>query len=316
MLNLSEFLSSNKNYIALAAAVALSLILMAWDRGKGANLARQVTTTVLGSGNRMFSWATRMADLSRENKFLRDWNLELSIKYWRLREAELENIRLRRQMGFKQRPGFRYLPAEVIAKSGSRMVTSILINVGSDDGVREQMPVVALGGLAGKVFGVNSKTSVVQLLSDRNCVVSTVVQNDERIFGFLESEGTELFRIDVPLKSNIKKGDVVVSSGMGGVFPKGLKLGVVNKLGDGKSGLFRKVEIVSSVNLSQLEEVFVLCQDDCEDWVEADRLYSGEVEAPQGHPNSEWSRNLTKDPLTASGIPLISFPFREQLRTR
>ncbi len=280
MLNLSEFLSLNKNYIALAAAVALSLILMVLDSGKGANLAREVTTTVLGSGNRMFSWATRMADLSRENKFLRDWNLELSIKSWRLREAELENKRLRRQMGFKQRPGFRYLPAEVIAKSGSRIVTSILINVGSDDGVREKMPVVALGGLAGKVFGVNSKTSVVQLLSDRNCVVSTVVQNDERIFGFLESEGTESFRIDVPLKSNIKKGDVVVSSGMGGVFPKGLRLGVVNKLGDGKSGLFRKVEIVPSVNLSQLEEVFVLCQDDCEDWVVADRLYSGEVEAP------------------------------------
>ena len=253
-----SFFNLHRHIVVLSVAVILSLTMMGLSEPGKANMAKRVSTTLFRGGQWLFSWAIRLSELSEENRFLRQRNLELSVQVQKRREAELENLRLRNLLGFKPKEAFSYLPAEVVAKDVDRMINAILINVGAKDGAQEKMPVATAEGLVGKVFEVFPSTSIVQLLLDRNCRVSAVVQSKERAFGITEWIGGERYRLAVPLRSAVQEGDLVVSSGMGGVFPKGLKIGTVEQIGPEKMGLLRELIVKSSVRFSQLEEVFVL----------------------------------------------------------
>jgi len=252
------FFNLHRPIVVLSVAVILSLTMMGLSEPGKANMAKRTSITLFGGGQWLFSWLIHLSGLSEENRFLRQRNFELSVQGQKLREAELENLRLRNLLGFKSKEAFSYLPAEVVAKDVDRMINAILINVGAKDGVRERMSVATGEGLVGKVFEVFPSTSIVQLLLDRNCRVSAVVQSKARAFGIIEWIGGERYRLAVPLRSAIQEGDRVVSSGMGGVFPKGLEIGTVEQIGSEKMGLLRELIVTSSVRFSQLEEVFVL----------------------------------------------------------
>ena len=253
-----DFFNLRRPIVVLSIAVILSLTMMGLRESTKFHLAKRVSTTLFRGGQWLFSWPMYLSGLSGENRFLRQRNLELSIQVQKLREVELESLRLRNLLGFKPRETFSYLPAEVVAKDADRMINAILINAGAKDGVREKMPVATAEGLVGKVFEVFPSTSIVQLLLDRNCRVSAVVQSNARVFGIVEWIGGERFRMAVPLRSGVREGDRIVSSGMGGVFPKGLEIGAVEQIGPEKVGLLRDLIVKSSVRFSRLEEVFVL----------------------------------------------------------
>ena len=252
------FFNLHRPIVVLSVAVILSLTMMGLNEPGKANIAKRISITLFRGGQWLFSWPIRLNRLSEENRFLRQRNLELSVQVQKRREAELENLRLRNLLGFKSKEAFFYLPAEVVAKDVDRMINALLINVGTNDGVRERMPVATAEGLVGKVFEVFPSTSIVQLLLDRNCRVSAVVQSKARAFGIIEWIGGERYRLAVPLRSTVQKGDWVVSSGMGGVFPKGLTIGTVEQIGPERMGLLQELIVASSVRFSQVEEVFVL----------------------------------------------------------
>ncbi|HID95827.1 MAG TPA: rod shape-determining protein MreC [Candidatus Latescibacteria bacterium] len=249
----------HKHYVVLSAALTLSLLMMALKEDRKAEVVRSTTIAILRGGQWAFSWVTKISDLRQENRFLRERNAELSFEVQRLRSIKFENLRLRKLLGFKEQCEFSLLPAEVIAHGTERIVNSILIGVGSEDGVRKDMPVLTAEGLVGRVFRVFPTTAVVQLLTDRNCRVSATVLNEKRIIGIIEWRGGAVLELkNVPVRSDIKVGDVVVSSGLGGIFPRGLKIGSVTKVGGEELGLFREVEVRPSARFSELEEVFVV----------------------------------------------------------
>ncbi|MFH1006305.1 MAG: rod shape-determining protein MreC [Candidatus Latescibacterota bacterium] len=253
-----DLLNLRRSSVVLSIAIILSLIMMGLREPGKAHLAKTVSITLLRGGQWLFSWPIYLSGLSEENRFLRKRNLELSLQVQKQRETDLENLRLRNLLGFKTSETYSYLPAEVVAKDADRMINAILINVGAQDGVREKMPVATAEGLVGKVFEVFPSTSIVQLLLDRNCRISGVAQNDGRVFGIVEWFAGERYKMAVPLRSAVGEGDRIVSSGMGGVFPKGLEIGVVEKIGSEEGGPLRDLIVKSSVRFSQLEEVFVL----------------------------------------------------------
>ena len=123
------------------------------------------------------------------------------------------------------------------------------------------MPVVTADGLVGRVLEAHVHTAVVQLLLDRNCRVSSVVQRQNRTQGVLICDQEVFYLQNVGVRDEIGVGDVVVSSGLGDVFPGGLYIGRVASLGETGQGLFREVVISPGVNFSNLEEVFVLIDD-------------------------------------------------------
>ena len=260
MQRLYQFIEEKRAFIALGLAVVISLGLMTMGYSEKLGLARAVTVGLLKTGHGIFSWPMGLSGLRSQNEVLREQNLRLSMELVELRESKLENERLRGLLNFKQanQAAGDYLAAKVIARDPDRITNTILIDIGQTDGVAERMPVVTADGLVGRVLEVHGWTAVVQLLLDRNCRVSAIVQRQSRTQGIVMVEDGTFYLSHVPLRSDVEEGDVVVSSGLGGIFPGGLMVGTVTGLGDEEQGLFREVVLTPGVNFSNLEEVFVL----------------------------------------------------------
>ncbi|MDH3557772.1 MAG: rod shape-determining protein MreC, partial [Deltaproteobacteria bacterium] len=137
---------------------------------------------------------------------------------------------------------------------------TILIDKGRSDGVTQDMAVVSAEGLMGRVIGVSSHHAKVLLILDANSAVDALIQRS-RVRGVLVGLGVDLCLLKyVQRNEDVQVGDQVISSGMGGVFPKGLLLGTVQEVVRGSSGLFQRVEVKPAANFNRLEEVMVVIQ--------------------------------------------------------
>ncbi|MCZ6632823.1 MAG: rod shape-determining protein MreC [bacterium] len=258
MQRLYAFWGDNRGYVILGVAVLLSLVLMALGPSSKLALVKGVATTLTKSGHQLFSWPIKLAGLRFENGVLREQNLRLSLELMQLREARLENQRLHDLLDFKEQSISVYLASRVIAQNPGRISNTVLLDVGASNGVEEKMSVVTAEGLVGRVLEVHPFTAVVQLLLDRNCRVSAIVQRESRTQGIVMCENGTFYLNNVPVRGEIEVGDRVVSSGLGEIFPKGLLVGVVEKVGEEGKGLFKEVVLKPGVNFRNLEEVFVL----------------------------------------------------------
>ena len=175
-----------------------------------------------------------------------------------LKELKLSNSRLRNLLNFEKTITDRVLSAEVIGKDPSPWFKTVLIDKGKNDGVETGMAVVVPKGIAGQITDVSSNYSKVLLIIDHNSAVDALVQND-RARGIIEggSEGQCSFKY-VLRKHDIESGDIVVSSGLDGVFPKGLAVGYVSKVIKPKSGIFQEVTVTPYVDFEKLEEVLIV----------------------------------------------------------
>ena len=255
---LKNFIQAHRTYLVFGVTVFLSFCLMTLSMENKVALTRLVSFSTLRTGHWMFSWLIDLFNVREENRTLREQNLRVSLELLKLREEHLENIRLRSLLGFKSRLTYPYIPAEVVARDPGRLPSTVLINVGRKDGVEDRMAVVNGDGLVGKVLTTSAESSVVQILQDRNCRVSAVAQNKDRPQGIVRYEDGKFLLQDAPARSTIAVGDVVVSSGVGGVFPEGLLIGTVEAVGRDETGLFREVTLKPGVDFNTLEEVFVL----------------------------------------------------------
>ncbi len=260
MQRIYAFLGDNRGYVTLGVAVLLSFVMLSLDTATRLQFARGVTSGFMSVGHRVFAWPLGLSSLRFENGVLREQNLRLSLELLRLREARLENTRLRDLLQFRssQNSAEHFLAAKVLARNPARISNTILIDLGIKDGIAARLPVVTPDGLVGRVLEVHDHTSVVQLLLDRNCHVSAVLQRESRSQGIVTCGEGVFYLKNVGVRSNIEVGDAVVSSGLGDVFPGGLYIGRVASLGEAGQELFREVILAPGVNFSNLEEVFVL----------------------------------------------------------
>ena len=175
-----------------------------------------------------------------------------------LKEFKLSNSRLRNLLNFEKTITDRILSAEVIGKDPSPWFKTVLIDKGKNDGVETGMAVVVPKGIAGQVTDVSSNYSKVLLIIDHNSAVDALVQND-RARGIIKGGSAEqcLFKY-VLRKHDIEIGDIVVSSGLDGVFPKGLAVGYVSAVIKPKSGIFQEVTVTPYVDFEKLEEVLIV----------------------------------------------------------
>lgn len=175
-----------------------------------------------------------------------------------LKELRLSNSRLRNLLKFEKTITNSVLSAEVIGKDPSPWFKTVLIDKGKNDGVEPGMAVVVPRGIAGQITDVSSNYSKVLLIIDHNSAVDALVQND-RARGIIKggTEGQCLFKY-VLRKHDIETGDIVVSSGLDGVFPKGLAVGYISKVIKPKSGIFQEVTVTPYVDFEKLEEVLIV----------------------------------------------------------
>lgn len=175
-----------------------------------------------------------------------------------LKELKLSNSRLRNLLNFEKTITDRVLSAEVIGKDPSPWFKTVLIDKGKNDGVETGMAVVVPKGIAGQVTDVSANYSKVLLIIDHNSAVDALAQND-RARGIIKGgmAGQCLFKY-VLRKHDIEIGDIVISSGLDGVFPKGLAVGYVSAVLKPKSGIFQEVTVIPYVDFEKLEEVLIV----------------------------------------------------------
>ena len=202
--------------------------------------------------------------LADENRHLQAENNLLRQQVRALSETGQENLELRRLLQFKEHPTFRAIGAQVIGRDASNWWKSLQIDQGYADGIRENMPVVNADGVVGKTVEVTAGECRVLLLTDPNCKISALLQDtrDPGVAGGGEDafgRAPRCLMTFVDRRATVKPGEAIITSGMGGAFPKGLRVGtVVSAQLDRQSGLYQNIEVRPSVDFRRLEHVMVI----------------------------------------------------------
>src|SRR5437870_5956982 len=219
----------------------------------GAGLQKQITS--------VRSNLKSLDDLQAENSSLRVENRSLKATNQALLGVEHEVNRLRHALNYRERAVFKLVPAEVVTRDSSTWWRTVTVNRGKQDGIESDMPVVTDEGLVGKTTTVSDSISVVLLVSDENCKVAASVEGSREqgiVSGQRVTAGLNpLLNLNFLSKqADLKPGQKVYTSGVGGVFPSGLLIGLVKNFRvrelDGQG------QLAPAVDLSHLEDVFVV----------------------------------------------------------
>jgi rod shape-determining protein MreC len=264
-------LSQGKPYLLLFLLLSMNLILMASSvrAVPGSSLLEGAVMTIaapfLKSASSISTGAgglwTRYADLravEQENRRLRAQIGSLTLEARAAEETRQEARRLRELLALRDEAGQEaVVPARVIARGASGAARTLLIGTGSRDGVAVNQPVVSPRGVVGRVIEAAPGVSKVQSILDPNSGVAALLQRT-RVQGVLVGEGEDTCRLDfVGEGASVEVGDVVVTSGLDEIYPKGRILGLVVTVGEAQ-GLTRYVQVRPEVDLHRLEEVLVL----------------------------------------------------------
>jgi rod shape-determining protein MreC len=209
----------------------------------------------LGTWHVFTDWRTVRA----ENSALRADNERLRIQALQVRETDQENRRLRRLLALRDRLPLTTLTGEIIGREGGGWARSLTVNRGRSDGIAQQMPVIVPEGLVGRVAQVRPSASVVQLLNDPTSTVGAVVQRT-RTAGLVEGapSGGLRFKFMARDGADVTPGDLIVTSGVGTLFPKGIPVGRVIAIEDKGSALFHFAVVAPAVDFSRVEEILLL----------------------------------------------------------
>jgi len=203
----------------------------------------------------------RLVDVHHENTQLKNEVHALKMANSRYRELLATQERLEELLQFKQTINRPVLAAQVIGRDPTGWFKSVIIDKGKWAGLRLDMPVVNAFGVVGRVVSVSSNYAKVLLIIDQNSAVDCLVQRS-RDRGMLKGLMSEICKLDYMAKSNdITVGDIVVTSGLGGVFPKGLPVGRILDVKEISGELFKDIKIRTAVDFSKLEEVLVILEE-------------------------------------------------------
>lgn len=195
---------------------------------------------------------------AKENEQLSRRVQELETKLGMLREFETENARLRAALSFSTEREIHGTVASVIGADASGWIRGLLIDRGAAHGLRAGMAVVHPRGVVGQITSVGSNSARVLLVNDHSSGVDALIQGS-RVRGVLEGAGEKVCELKFVTKDTpVRVGDVVVTSGMDQVFPKGLVVGTVSQVSAQTGTLFQTIEVRPAVEFSRVEEVLVV----------------------------------------------------------
>ena len=211
------------------------------------------------SGNSTFF--TDINNLTQENVELKQRNSELEQSLRELENVKSENETLKEYLDLTEKYGeYSTVPAYIINKDISNYSKTIVINVGSDDGIEENMTVIADQGLVGHVISVTNDTAKVRTIIDTSSSVSCLLSTtDESIVckGTLEEESA-LKAMYIPDDDGIIQGDSVETSGLGGIYPKGIHVGSIKRVVNTQNATDRYAIVETAVDFDKLDTVLVI----------------------------------------------------------
>lgn len=199
-----------------------------------------------------------LIDIKKDNLVLKNLNAELKAQLAAMTELKLENERLNQLFAFKQKTKMDLLAAKVIGRDLSSDHATITIDRGSVDGIKPMQAVMTIEGAVGYVFRVQKSTARIMLITDRYAVVDGIVQRS-RARGLVEGKSMDACLLKYVNKSaDVVTGDLIVTSGLDGIFPKGLPIAMVELVNKKAYTVTLDVELKPVVNPNKVEELFVV----------------------------------------------------------
>ena len=267
--------SNRKIWAMLFVVVSLFCVIFFAARGRfQAPVSSQTVSLVLSPFQQVISWVGGQLDyvtsniwdlatVHEQNKMLRNEVEQLRVQNLQASEAMAENERLRALIGYRQMATqFDLVAARVIGRESATWSRMIVINRGKKDGVEVDMAVVTEKGLVGHVVEAGWNSSKVQLIMDPRSSVGTLVQRAEsRVAGIVQGDmdnPTMPQMVNIPKNADVVEGDVIVTSGFGGRYPKGLVVGLISSLQNDAGGLLKIGLIEPAVDFQKLEDVMVI----------------------------------------------------------
>ncbi len=195
---------------------------------------------------------------ARDAEILRSEVSELRRELLNVDEVIQENQRLKELLGFKESTALRQIPARVVGRSATTWFQSVVLDKGTVDGVAVDSPVTTPAGVVGRVFEVSASGSRVLLLTDTNSAVDGIVQRTRAQVLVEGTLGPTCRVLHIARGDEAVPGDRVVTSGLGGIFPKGLLLGEISHVELRPGEVFHAARLAPSADFARLEEVFVI----------------------------------------------------------
>jgi rod shape-determining protein MreC len=262
-----------RKVVLLGSLVAACLLLLTLQmRGYG-SVARDVfavVTTPIQTGRAPARratfglWSTYLdwKNVRAENRRLREEVQELRVQGLRVVETDDENRRLRRLLALQEHLPLTTLSGEVIAREWGGWIRSLTVNRGRGDNVPRLTAVISPNGLIGRVVDVRPGVSIVQVLTDPTSTVGAHVLRT-RTPGIVEGDprGTLRFKFMARDGASIQSGDVLVTAGQGGLFPRGIPIGTVRSIDNRGAALFHYAELTPTVDFARVDEVLLVTGD-------------------------------------------------------
>lgn len=199
---------------------------------------------------------THLQSILNQNKNLIKENLELQTRIVESDELRYENEILKKELGFyQQEKEKKLIPIEIIAQSPSGYLKSFIVSGGKRNGLDVGSAVVSQGFLVGTITQVRESNADLTLITDFNSLIPIILQ-DSRSTGLLRGGLTGLIVEDIPLNTEIKSGQTVLTSGLGGQIPSGIPVGQTRNIVSKKGEIFQRVAIDSPVDFSKLKFLF------------------------------------------------------------
>ncbi len=261
-----------KHYIALGAVTLATLLLLSLPPRATSPLKLAVGSWFLplfGLASTAQQLPITAADaalsrreLLRQLETLRHDNEELRVQATQAAAVAQENDQLRALFGWQRQTAWKLKLANVVMRDPANWWRTVQIDLGSRDGIQTNLPVLTAEGLVGRVSAVGYTRSQVVLIGDPNCRVSALVENPAHDMGIVSAGGLlDTSLVDLTYLSgnaSLKPGQNVITSGLGGVFPKGIPIGQVVDSRPVEFGLYTEARVKLAADLGALEQVWVL----------------------------------------------------------
>ncbi len=252
-----RFIGYHRTIASLIAMVSVCLVLLTSNTARQQQISRVLMFSVFYPFQFYLSQTTRIKNIFAENKAMKLEITAQSATIALLKEKALEIGRLEELLQLHNELSYDLVTARVVAKEPSFISRSAVVNVGNESGIGPYMPVINGRGVVGKVIQSSRHMAMVQLLNDPSNRTGVMIRRT-RETGILETENGTDFFIKCRVHAEVAAGDTVVTSGLGGVYPKGMNVGVISKIQEGRDPLFKRLFVIVNVDFNRLEEVFVM----------------------------------------------------------
>lgn len=251
----------------------------------------------------------KLVGIKRDIQSLQHENEELRAKLGALTELSLENKRLNKLLDFRERSNMEIIAAKVIARELTPDSVSLRINRGFRHGLKKLQAVITVEGVVGYVYRPDATTSQVLVLTDRASAIDAIVQRT-RASGLVSGKNRSSARLRyLERAGDVAVGDMIVTSGLQGYFPKGFPIGKITAVKKTEYGISQEAQVAPTVNPANVEEVFIVLSSGNEDF--SDRYgepdfgppYLSKINAPAGASDNTAKKAIEPKDGVARGTP-------------